>query len=177
MLTGEHSSDSIRHLQPALRCGIRTRLQPSGQAGPSACEGASYGISMSRAHSNRANWPRHSLSGWDQLKQVKVSQHAGCTTAKYRPVVQLPCFLQTLDLANPHVAAALHIFGREPHRTICIVEFLRAVAGGPLGTERRQHGADLVAGHSIAALVRTAALQWENPATPQAGGEMFSLHR
>src|SRR5258708_9164423 len=92
-------------------------------------------------------------------------------------VVQLPGSLQALDLANPHVAAAFHVFSCEPHSTICIVEFLRPLAGGPRGTEVRQRAANLVGGHAITALVRTAALQWEIRPPPQAGGEMFSLHR
>src|SRR5271169_2486115 len=71
--------------------------------------------------------------------------------------VQLPGFLQTLDLANPHVAATFHVFGCEPNSTICIVEFVRALAGGPLGTEGWQQSLDLVAGHAITALVGPAA--------------------
>src|SRR5258707_12284654 len=42
-------------------------------------------------------------------------------------VVQLPGFLQALDLANPPVSPAFHVCSWEPHTTICIVEFLRTL--------------------------------------------------
>ena len=51
--------------------------------------------------------------------------------------VQLAGVLQAMDLAKPNVAATFQILDCEPYSTVCIVEFLRALAGRPLGTERR----------------------------------------
>jgi hypothetical protein len=69
----------------------------------------------------------------------------------------LPGFLQALDLAKPHITATFHVFHCQAHSTICIVEFLSALAGCPLGPEGGQQAHDLFAGHAITTLVRAAA--------------------
>ena len=58
-------------------------------------------------------------------------------TAPPQNAIQLSGVLQALDLADPHVAATLHVFGCEPHRAIGVVEFLRTPTRGPLGLEVR----------------------------------------